>query len=623
MRNNPAVDHAIVDALRALLVGKHKVHIIGTLSDGALERLAGSLAGKVSTTARPDEPGSRYEVVVVLDVQRLREAQEVLSARGMLIVAVVNLRYGSYLVEVLEGSRVPSSEALDLDTVCGRLEADGWEVGEVTPVTVPLALIPFDPAKVPKTIMAYLYARHPDIETYCFLTLARRPGIQARRPLPPARTSAADFPTMPWKTEAEWRDKVRLSIVDLDELERSHRELLGIKSSLAWRAIAKYRYARERLLPSHTRRARLYERARAVVGRLVLRGRVPVAPVASDAQLPEGALADRTPKNRPTSVRAVTSSDELRASVIVCTHNGGARVARTLESLINQDFPAEAFEILVVDNASTDTTPEDVRGIAGRYPGRIRIVREDILGHSSARNRGVREARGEVIAFTDDDARASPGWLRALVSTCERPDVGCVGGPVRAVPEGSLPEWITRPFLPYLALFDKGAEVVELSYNEYPRGVNMAYPRRSFRDVGLFSTAFGLKGRSLLYYDEIELCYRLERLGRRILYVPDAEVSHAIHAERLSVAWFRQRFYAQGKTEAYFDLVHRGGQLVVKRLAEHGRLAWAERAQVNSRGLVDLQRHLRVWSGLGYGVGAILGWATGISRRARPAPYDD
>ena len=93
--------------------------------------------------------------------------------------------------------------------------------------------------------------------------------------------------------------------------------------------------------------------------------------------------------------------------------------------------------------------------------------------------------------------------------------------------ESPLPEWVTPPFLPYLALFDKGEEEIELFYNEYPRGVNMAYPRQSFREVGLFSTAFGLKGRSLRCYDEIELCYRLERLGRRILYTPGAEVNHA------------------------------------------------------------------------------------------------
>jgi GT2 family glycosyltransferase len=321
-------------------------------------------------------------------------------------------------------------------------------------------------------------------------------------------------------------------------------------------------------------------------------------------------------------LREDVPSPALRASVIVCTHNGGERIEPTLESLLRQDFPGETFEILVVDNASSDTTPEVVRGIASRHPGRIKVVREPVLGHSRARNRGVLNSRGHVIAFTDDDARVNPRWLGALVDTCERPEVGCAGGPVRAAPGEPLPGWVTPQFLPYLALFDKGMAEIDLSYNEYPRGVNMAYPRRSFEEVGLFSTAFGLKGHSLLYYDEIELCFRLERSGRRILYVPDAEVTHAIHPGRVTIAWFKQRFYAQGRSEAYFDLVHRGGRFVVKRLKEHGRIVGARRARrAGCNGAVDLQRHSRVWIAFGYGVGAMQGWMTGIRHRAQPAPF--
>ena len=205
----------------------------------------------------------------------------------------------------------------------------------------------------------------------------------------------------------------------------------------------------------------------------------------------------------------------------MCTHNRGPLIEETIESLIAQDFPALAFEIVVVDNASRDATPDVLRMMERALSGRIRVVQEPVLGLSHARNRGICASRGEVIAFTDDDARVGPGWLRALVEACERPDVACAGGPVHATREGPLPTWLTPPFLPYLAVFDKGPEEVELSYNEYPRGVNIAFPRRSFREVGLFSTAFGRKGRALLSNEEIELCYRLERLGRRILYIPE------------------------------------------------------------------------------------------------------
>ena len=153
--------------------------------------------------------------------------------------------------------------------------------------------------------------------------------------------------------------------------------------------------------------------------------------------------------------------------------------------------------------------------------------------------------------------------------------------------------------------------------------MNIAFPRQSFRAVGLFSTVFGRKGRSLLSNEEIEICYRLERLGRRILYVPGAEVHHVIHPDRLTVRWFQRRFYWQGKSEAYFDLLHRGGAFVGERLVALARAAIADRVRrVRAAGAAPLHRHYLTWTSLGYGVGAVHGWVTRIVSRGRPAPYD-
>jgi hypothetical protein len=204
-----AVDHAIADALHPLLEGARDVHIVGALCEGARERLARSLGGALSTAAEPDPSAVRHETVVVLDTRRLAEAEAAVSPGGTLTVAVVNPCHGSFLVEVLEGRRAPRSESMDLDDICGRLEYGGWEVGDATPVTVPLALIPFDPARIPKTVLAYLYARHPEIDTYCFLVRARQPGAGPRWSRPPAPQPADDFPTLPWRTEMEWREEAR------------------------------------------------------------------------------------------------------------------------------------------------------------------------------------------------------------------------------------------------------------------------------------------------------------------------------------------------------------------------------------------------------------------------------
>ena len=304
MGRTPIVDHAIVDALHTLLDGAGDVHIVGALCEGARERLALRVGGTLSTAEHPDPSPVGHGTVVALDMRRLHEAQKSVSPGGTLTVAVFNPRHASILVEVLEGSHASCPDATDLDGVCAVLERDGWQVADATPVAVPLALTPFDPARMPKTVLAYLYARIPEIETYCFLLRARRSGAGPRWSRRPTARPPEHFPTMPWKTEMEWREEWTRWASDVGERERrartvevaaeranvsygdvgpmleslrialtrSDEELSAIKSSLTWRAIVKYRMARERLLPPGTRRGRLYERTRSAVRRLARHG---------------------------------------------------------------------------------------------------------------------------------------------------------------------------------------------------------------------------------------------------------------------------------------------------------------------------------------------------------------
>jgi GT2 family glycosyltransferase len=288
-----------------------------------------------------------------------------------------------------------------------------------------------------------------------------------------------------------------------------------------------------------------------------------------------------------------------------------------LPELLAQRLPGGPYEVLVVDNASNDDTPKRVGDLIERYPGRVRYVREDRLGLSSARNAGVRHANGPIIAFIDDDAVPDRGWLASLVSAFDNPTVACAGGPVVPVLQGELPAWFSPELQTYISIFDKGSEPVPLTYNEYPRGVNIAFRREIFRTVGLFSVSFGRKGQSLMSYEEIELCYRIERAGWAILYVPDASVHHTIHAERLSRDWFLRRFYWQGKSEAYFDLIHRGTRFIAQKLLEHARISSVRELMTshdcNSQGFYSLCRR-QTW--LGYLAGVVQGLLTAQPLRA-------
>lgn len=308
---------------------------------------------------------------------------------------------------------------------------------------------------------------------------------------------------------------------------------------------------------------------------------------------------------------------EVLATVVVCTHNRASLLSESLPDVVAQQLPGGPYEVLVVDNASTDDTPERVGNLIERYPGRVRYVREDRLGLSSARNAGIRHANGSIIAFIDDDAVPDKGWLAALVSAFGDPTVECVGGPVIPILRGSLPPWFSPRLQPYISIFDKGSEPVRLSYNEYPRGVNIAFRREIFQTVGLFSPSFGRKGRSLMSYEEIELCYRIERAGWTILYVPGASVHHMVHAERLSRDWFLSRFYWQGKSEAYFDLIHRGTRFIAQKLLEHASFPHARELMMshasNSEGFYLLCRR-QTW--LGYLAGVVQGLLTAQPLRA-------
>src|SRR5437773_6033620 len=127
----------------------------------------------------------------------------------------------------------------------------------------------------------------------------------------------------------------------------------------------------------------------------------------------------------PPSVSEYRSSLPLGVCVVICCHNGGKRLARTLAHLADQVVPPEiAWEVIVVDNASTDGTA-DVAAACWSNCVPLRIISEPRLGLTYARERGFREAKYEFISFVDDDNWVSPEWVRTVFRLmCDHPDVG-------------------------------------------------------------------------------------------------------------------------------------------------------------------------------------------------------
>jgi GT2 family glycosyltransferase len=269
-------------------------------------------------------------------------------------------------------------------------------------------------------------------------------------------------------------------------------------------------------------------------------------------------LVPRLADPRESRIELVPSDSTPLVSVVVCTRNRSTSLADSLAGLLAMDYPSDRWELLVVDNASTDDTLEVAQAVERENPDRVRVVEEREIGLSAARNAAIRVSEAEIIAFIDDDAVPAPGWLAALVGALSRPGVLCAGGPVRPEFEGELPDWFAGRLLGYLSIWDKGDQEAELVYNEYPRGTNVAFRREAFERFGGFSTKLGRKGKSLLSGEETEICLRIERSGGKILYVPGAGVRHVTPAERVTPAWMARRFQAQGRSEAIINWGHAG-----------------------------------------------------------------
>jgi glucosyl-dolichyl phosphate glucuronosyltransferase len=203
-----------------------------------------------------------------------------------------------------------------------------------------------------------------------------------------------------------------------------------------------------------------------------------------------------------------------------------------------------------VDNASTDGTPAVVGEFLARAAIDLRCVREPEVGLDAARNTGIREACGDVVAFLDDDARARSDWASAVLEGFRRHDAPILGGRVDLIWERPRPDWFGDVLLRYLIQCDYGPEVVRVTSPPWLYGTNVAFRRSLFQQIGLFRLDLDRKGDSLLGGGDTEFFARAHARGHRILYLPDMVVRHLVPATRLSRAFFRRRLYYSGYTRA-------------------------------------------------------------------------
>lgn len=244
-------------------------------------------------------------------------------------------------------------------------------------------------------------------------------------------------------------------------------------------------------------------------------------------------------------------------SAIICTHNRTDYLQKAISSLANQDLSRETFEIIVVDNCSTDSTRTVVESFAAI--GNIRYLYEPVLGLSHARNTGWKNAETPYVAYLDDDAMASPVWLRRILQTFEsmRPRPGCVGGRVKPIWEAPRPAWLGDEIVSCLTVIDwsDAPHVIENLNSQWLAGANIAFPKDLLYQLNGFTPYLDRSGSNLLSSGDVYLEKQIQKSGHTCFYQPDVEISHHIPASRLDQHWFIRRYYYQGISDAVMHLL--------------------------------------------------------------------
>jgi len=297
-----------------------------------------------------------------------------------------------------------------------------------------------------------------------------------------------------------------------------------IHDSLAWQLIERYRRLRDRLLPGGTRRRHFYDLCLKGL-RVLLRGgprllaRKALHYWQKQHSLPTPPRPPALPKVDPEEL-VFPAVEEPRVSVVIPVFNQLDLTLSCLASLVR--YTPEIYEVIVVDDASTDDTP--------RVLSRIRNLRylrqEENQGFVGSVNTGAQVARGQVLVFLNNDTLLTPGWLEALLEALSEEKVGAVGAKL-IYPDGRLQEAGGIVFRDasgwnYGHLQDPAAPEYNFRREvDYCSGACLAVRRALFEELGGFDKLF-----SPAYYEDADLCFRLRQRGYRVLYQPRAEVFH-------------------------------------------------------------------------------------------------
>ncbi|MDU4695592.1 MAG: glycosyltransferase family 2 protein [Paenibacillus sp.] len=271
----------------------------------------------------------------------------------------------------------------------------------------------------------------------------------------------------------------------------------------------------------------------------------------------------------------MSNKSGVRLSIIIPTQNRAKLLQGTLESIKNQTLPEHLFEVIVVDNGSTDQTSQIITRYMSEFKN-FKSIYEQAPGLHNGRNRGFQSAQGDVLVYADDDIEALPQWLETILNVFDPdPMIGLLGGNNLPIYEGDPPSWVNElwsncPFGKmngFYSLIDFGQMEGEV-LSRYVWGCNFSIRKTIVERLGGFNPD-GMP-KNLLFYrgdGESDVARRLTKLGYKTYFHSDASVYHHVALSKMQISYIYQRSYAQGISDSYSAIRQRGNVLYSNLLA--------------------------------------------------------
>ena len=266
----------------------------------------------------------------------------------------------------------------------------------------------------------------------------------------------------------------------------------------------------------------------------------------------------------------------FKISAVICSYNRARFIIDAIESIFNQDFDKSLYEVIVVDNNSTDGTLERLQNFKVQHATlNFSFFTETNQGVAHTRTRCAKEAQGEIVAYLDDDSKAQAGWLQQIVDFFDQnEDVYSIGGKITPYFLTGIPDWYSKYFFGLVGKFDQGPDIKQLKGQRYPCGANMAFRKKVFDEIGYFNTALGRSGKGLLATEEKDIYLRILKHGKKVFYLPGVEVLHAVESNKFDRDYVRRHSMGIGGGER-LRLKGQPFALVVKLLEYNAKWVYA------------------------------------------------